>query len=69
MHPMLFQNKNNVSVAVERAGGPTQVAVFLECSGTSVHTWIRRKKITDIKKTAKLAELVGMSVEDLRPCR
>jgi DNA-binding transcriptional regulator YdaS (Cro superfamily) len=69
MHPMLFQNKNNVSVAVERAGGPTRVALLLECSGTSVHNWIRRKKITDIKKAAKLAKLVGMSVEDLRPCR
>ncbi len=67
MHPMLSQN--HVKVAVQRAGGPTQVALALGCSGTAVHSWIRKRKITDINKARKLAELAGMQLQELRPCR
>lgn len=62
-------SSNAVQVAVQRAGGPTQTALLLGCSGTAVHAWIRKKKISDINKAAKLAEVAGMQVRELRPCR
>jgi hypothetical protein len=67
MHPML--SLNAVKVAVQRAGGPTHVAIALGCSGTTVHNWIRQRKITDLTKAQKLADLSGMTVRELRPCR
>jgi DNA-binding transcriptional regulator YdaS (Cro superfamily) len=60
---------NNVKIAVKRAGGPTKVALLLGCSGTAVHAWMRKKKISDITKAEKLAKATGMNVRDLRPCR
>ena len=68
MHPMMSQ-PNYVKIAVHRAGGPTKTALLLGCSGTAVHAWIRRKKIGDLTKASKLAEITGMDVMELRPCR
>lgn len=67
MHPIL--TPNYVKIAVNRAGGPTKVALLLGCSGTAVHAWIRKKKISDLTKASKLAEVAGMNVRELRPCR
>jgi DNA-binding transcriptional regulator YdaS (Cro superfamily) len=67
MHPMLISN--NVKIAINRAGGPTKVALLLGCSGTAVHAWIRKNKISDINKATKLAQITGMQVRELRPCR
>ena len=66
MHP--FLSTNNVKYAVKKAGGPTRVASALGVSGTSVHNWIRKRKITNIDKAKMLAKMSGFKVEDLRPC-
>jgi len=66
MHPMLYPN--NVKVAVKRVGGPTRCALLMECSGTTIHSWIRQRKISNITKAQKLADLAGMKLQELRPC-
>lgn len=67
MNNFNFQNK--VKISVQRAGGPTQVALRFGCSGSAVHSWCRKQKIPDINIATKLAEMTGMQVRDLRPCR
>jgi DNA-binding transcriptional regulator YdaS (Cro superfamily) len=64
---MDFSNK--VKIAVGRAGGPTKVSLLLQVSGSAVFAWVRNRKIPDIDKATKLAEITGMSVRELRPCR
>lgn len=64
---MQFQNK--VKIAVQRVGGATKVANIMGCSGTAVYAWIRKQTVSDINKATKLAELAGMSVREIRPCR
>ena len=58
---------NYVKYAVKKAGGQTRVACALGVSGTSVHNWIRKRKITNIDKAKMLAKMSGFKVEDLRP--
>lgn len=60
---------NKVKTAVGRVGGPTKAALLLGCSGTSIHNWIRNRKVSDIDKATKLAELAKMEVREIRPCR
>lgn len=67
MNDLGFQNK--VKIAVTRAGGPTKVALLMQCSGSAVFTWIRDQHVPDIDKATKLAQMTGMDVRDLRPCR
>ena len=59
---------NNVKYAVKKAGGATRVASALGVSGTTVHNWVRKRKITNIDKAKMLAKMSGFKVEDLRPC-
>jgi len=66
---MQLDFSNKVKKAVNRAGGATKVALALGCSGSAVFAWIRKEKISDIDKAKKLAEMTGMDVRDLRPCR
>ena len=64
---MDFSNK--VRIAIDRLGGPTRTANIMGCSGAAVHAWIRNQKISNIEKARKVAEMVGMEVRELRPCR
>lgn len=59
---------NKVKTAVNRVGGPTKAASLLRCSGTTIHNWIRKRKVSDIDKATKLAELAKMEVREIRPC-
>lgn len=63
---MIFTNK--VREAVDKAGGPTYVAVQFKCSGTAVHAWIRNGRVGNIEKARLLSELSGIDVLELRPC-
>jgi hypothetical protein len=63
---MFFKNK--VKNAVERAGGVTHVANQLKCSGTSVHSWVRNGRVSNIEKAKLLSEMSGVALLDLRPC-
>jgi hypothetical protein len=67
MNDFGFQNK--VQIAVQRAGGPTKVALQMGCSGSAVFAWVRKRNVPDIDKATKLAGLAGMDVRELRPCR
>lgn len=60
--------ENKVKIAIDRAGGPTKVALIMGCSGSAVFEWIRKHKVPDIDKAIKLAEMTDMDVRDLRPC-
>lgn len=60
--------KNKVKQAVYLAGGPTSVAIELNCSGTAVHAWIRNGKVSNLARAKRLAELSGVDVLELRPC-
>ena len=60
---------NKVKVAIQRAGGPTHVSNLLGVSGSAVFSWIRNHKIPKITHASKLAEITGMQVRELRPCR
>jgi hypothetical protein len=64
---MDFSNK--VKVAIQRAGGPTHVSHIMGVSGSAVFAWIRNQKIPKITHATKLAEISGMNVRELRPCR
>ena len=66
---MQLDFSNKVKKAVQRVGGPTKVALIMGCSGSAVFAWIRKQKVSDIDKATKLAELAGMDVRELRPCR
>ena len=65
----MFFEPNNVKDAVERLGGPTKTAIAMKCSGTAVGAWVRARRVSDIDKAAKLAELSGLSLQELRPCK
>jgi hypothetical protein len=67
MNDFGFQNK--VKIAVQRAGGRTKVANIMGCSGSAVFAWIRKENVPDIDKATKLAEMTGMQIRELRPCR
>lgn len=64
---MDFSNK--VKIAVDRAGGPTKVALQMGCSGSAVFAWVRKQNVPDIDRATKLAAISGMQVRELRPCR
>jgi DNA invertase Pin-like site-specific DNA recombinase len=59
---------NGVKTAVNKAGGPSRVAIELRCSGTTVHNWIRQGRVSNLDKAQKLAELANMDVLEIRPC-
>lgn len=60
---------NKVRDAISRIGGVTKAANKLGCSGTTVHNYIRNRRVTDLERAMKLAELAHMDVQELRPCR
>lgn len=66
---MFITFQNHVATAVERLGGPTFAAHAAGVSNTTIHDWIRRNKIPNIKYAKLVASLVGMEVQQLRPTR
>lgn len=66
---MLFRSENHVRLAIAKAGGPTHVSNHLQLSNGCIHAWIKKGRIASIVYARKVAELSGMKVEELRPCR
>ena len=64
---MLYIPQNWVKIAIDRVGGCTRAANAMAVSGTTIHTWIKKKRITNIDKANQLAKLSGVKVQDLRP--
>jgi hypothetical protein len=44
----------------------TYAAIALAVSGTTIHDWIRRKKIINIEKARLAAKLTGLELQQLR---
>jgi hypothetical protein len=63
---MFFTNK--VKEAVARVGGPTYTAIQMKCAGTTIHTWCRNGRVSNIEKAKLLSELSGVALKDIRPC-
>ena len=57
---------NQVQIAIDRVGGPTKAAHELQVSNTTIHAWIREKRVPDINQAKKLEELSGISHTLLR---
>jgi len=66
---MFYLPVNQVKVAIDKAGGPTIVSNQLQLSNGAIHAWIRKGRIASLDYARKVAELSGMSVEVLRPCK
>lgn len=60
--------RNNVKIAVKKAGGPTKVSNVLGVSNGTVHSWMKKGTVSNIDKAKLLAELAGMKVSEVRPC-
>lgn len=63
---MIYLSQNHVRVAVDRLGGVTRAAHALIVSNSTIHTWINKQRISNIDKAKRMAELVGMEVQQLR---
>lgn len=59
-------NRNSVREAVRRIGGPTKAAHAAQVSNTSVHTWIKQRRIRNIDKAKIISKLSGIPVNELR---
>jgi hypothetical protein len=58
---------NYVTLAVKRAGGPTAVANALEVSGTTIHEWKKKERVSRLRYAEQLSKLSGIKVEYLYP--
>lgn len=58
--------QNYVKVAVDRIGGVTKSANAMAVSGSTVHTWIKQGRIVNIDRARLMAELSGVTLQQLR---
>ena len=63
----MFFQQNHVHLAVAKAGGATKVSNACGVSNSAVYKWIDGRRVPDIDQAKKLAELSGVSLENLRP--
>lgn len=66
----MFNNfSNHVKIAVDRLGGPTRAAHSAGVSNATIHAWIKKRRIPDIKKASAMAVASGIEVRLLRSTR
>ena len=65
----MYYDVNKVKIAVDRIGGPTKASNILEVSNASIHGWIKARRVTKIDYARRMAELAGMTLQDLRATR
>ena len=58
--------QNYVQTAVQRLGGPTKSDHAMAVSNTAIHDWIKKRRVSDINQAKKLAELTGLTLQQLR---
>jgi DNA-binding transcriptional regulator YdaS (Cro superfamily) len=63
-----YLSENAVKKAVKIIGGVTKASNLLGVSNGAVHSWVKRRRVTNIDYARKLAELSGVGVERIRPC-
>lgn len=66
---MFTIGENAVKKAVERIGGVTKTSNLLGVSNGAVHSWVKKRRVTNIDYATKMAEMAKMRVEEIRPCR
>ena len=66
---MYMLNENYTKNAISRIGGVTRASNILGVSNGAVHSWIKKRRVTNIDFARKLSELSGIPVEKIRPCR
>lgn len=59
-------SRNPVREAVRRVGGPTKAAHAVHVSNTSIHIWIKQRRIRNIDKAKIISKLSGIPVDELR---
>jgi thiamine monophosphate kinase len=62
----MFIQENYVRVAIAKAGGPTVVSNQIGVSNACVHLWVKKRRVANMEKAKKLAELSGMALDKLR---
>lgn len=64
---MIFNaTANFVRLAVGTLGGPTQAAITIGTSGTTIHNWIKKGRIPSLRIAEKVSKLTKISVQKLR---
>lgn len=63
---VIYVPTNYVRIAIDRIGGPTKASTALAVSNTTIHDWIKRQRVLNIDKAKLLAELSGMSLQQIR---
>ena len=66
---MITFPENYVRVAVDRVGGVTKASNLFGVANQTVSAWIKQRRISNIDYAAKLAELSGLKVQQLRETR
>ena len=66
---MFYIPNNHVRTAVDRVGGATKASNLLGVANQTISTWLKNGRVPNIDYAAKLAELSGLKVQDLRSTR
>lgn len=66
---MYLLHENFTRSAIMRIGGVTRTSNILGVSNGAVHSWIKKRRVTNIDYAKKLSELSGIPVEKIRPVR
>lgn len=61
-------SENFVRKSVLKIGGVTKASNLLGVSNGAVHSWIKKRRITNIDYARQISELSGISIEKVRPC-
>lgn len=64
---MIYIPQQWVKVAIDRLGGATKAATAMAVSGTTIHNWIKRQRVSNVNKARQLAKLTGLQLQQLRP--
>jgi hypothetical protein len=64
---MYMYSENAVKKAVDKIGGVTRTSNELRVSNGAVHSWIKKRRVTNIDYAKRLSELSKIPLEKLRP--
>ena len=64
---MYMYNENAVKKAIDKIGGVTKASNILGVSNGAVHSWVKKRTVTNIDYARKISELSGVPLEKVRP--
>lgn len=62
-----MKSSNLVQEAIVTIGGATKAANIFQVANSTIYTWIRSGRVSDIDKARLLASLSGLKLEEVRP--